>query len=581
MPSIVTLKFLSTTQQTNGYTILVKVSSVNGSSTQVAAVNFITFPANNIDGHSTPYTDNSLVNGTYLVGSQNCSLVSYSPSESYYTLNISTADVLPEHSDYYISASVTTTDSVTTEYSDALYSPVSPSTVDLKSAVIARQSPQATTATISVLFDEPDSIPDNSTFVYNVATQILRGDGTYSFTVVEELIYNSVLGGVSYNIVDPSGIDEVYLAVQVVRQIEDPSTPYGQLSTYSELSETIQASDSSVPLPPTFDALVYIPGTNQNVELIWTSNSTDPLTDVTGYSIYYTVGSGTATLLDKVSYTAGQSHYSYNYNLQVGTGPGQIPANSLITYYIVSTNANGNSAPSNSKSITVVVPSSAPLNLSATAIRDSDTTQDISVLFTKPSTVNGGIANAYYIVEYSAQSSPNVPLSTKNVPYDGSATVTVAFNQSPYDGSTYIVKAKLVTTDTNTNTPLVGSTATSSFTSGYAPFIYNINNSGQTGTWNKSTPLVNVQVLTADVLTGNRMEITVYVPPAQGATSGTVTVTSVQAQQPIPFSDPYSSFEGSYIYTFDLSGITNTILSFTVANSSDLTSRHITGPISN
>lgn len=576
MPSNISLTFLSTTQQTNGYNILVTVDSVAGSSTQVAAFNTITFPAKNIEGFSN-YTDNSFVNNTYSVGSQNCSLVSYSADKSIYTLNISTADTLPVNSDYYISVSATTTDGITTDYCNALLLPLSPSPVDLIAAVISRSANPTTQATISVLFNEPTSIPTDSTYTYNAATQILKGDGTYGFIVEEGLAYNTELGGVSYTI--NAGIDEAYIAIQVVRQLDDPSSPYGQLSTYSELSDTIEATDSGVPLYPDLKTLDYVPAT-QLVTLSWESNASDPLTDVTSYSVYYTLGSGTGIFLASVAYVPGTTTYSYMYNLSVGTAPGQIPPNALVTYYIESENANGHSIPSNTKSITVVVPSSAPLNLTATAIRDSANTQDVSVTFTKPTSINGSTINAYYVVKYSTQANPTATLASQNVPYDGSSVVIVPFNQTPYSGENYIVTAYLVTTDVNTNpvSELVGTPATASFTSGYAPFIYSINDDGPTGTWTRTIPLTSVQVLTAGTLTDSSMELTLFVP-GEGQTIGIVRTETVDATAIQQFNDPYSSFEHSYMYTFDLSNISDTILSFTVANTSSLTTRHISGSL--
>jgi hypothetical protein len=202
-------------------------------------------------------------------------------------------------------------------------------------------------------------------------------------------------------------------------------------------------------------------------------------------------------------------------------------------------------------SITLVVVSTAPNNISALGLRQSANDVGVNVIFQNPDFVGGAIVcdytGAYFNVTlYGAN---RTILRTTNVEYIDTLNQVYESNfQDVAYSSSYTIEIFLVTFDGNCD-PINGITGSVSFTAGYKPLIYSINDAPPSQ-WDQQTPVVKLVIFSFTML--NDVFSTVIINNSVGPDfevnmynvliNGNYTITSV--------TNSYDAFEGAYEYTF-------------------------------
>ena len=227
----------------------------------------------------------------------------------------------------------------------------------------------------------------------------------------ESLQYQATVTGLDqYGIVD----DSLFVAVQAVRTI-------GSTEASSDLSNTVQATDSDQQLPPVNLRINYSSagGPNGLTDVLFNNPPTYQVIEPASFNIYkqiqvYEGADLSANVIGTVAFDAGKGltdDYSFadvSANLYPN-GIDNLPLNSVITYWAKAVDASGNeSVPSNSDSATVEVPSSAPTDLEGTALintEGSSTTYSdgytaLALSFTSPSQIEGEKYDVYNPARY-------------------------------------------------------------------------------------------------------------------------------------------------------------------------------------
>jgi hypothetical protein len=386
----------------------------------------------------------------------------------------------------------------------------------IPSATLSRNAATyGTEATITVSFYN-QTAPVGSSLSYNLAVQYVDGLGANQFTLVPGLAYvPGLVGQMGYiqtPITDANGIDEAYVAVQAVRNIVST----GILST-GELSNTVQAVDSAVPDPPRDLQVDYQYDVDpQKAILTWYAPYSANLTDVSVFIVYRSVRGGGYESLATIPYTNLVTPYTYT---DSDIGPDvDIPLGSTISYYVTSVTVGAvESAPSNVVSFVTVEVSSAPRGLAARGQANTESippTQDVYGTFLNPVEVNGLVVYnytpAYFVIEIYSKNPGrmNELIDSTTLDYV-EGTSPYVFNFVDIDFFTsgaglvgaglYEVKCNLITYDNNGD-ELDGIVATSPFTSGPVPTIFDANGV-EADAWSVALPLTEFKVRTAAELT--------------------------------------------------------------------------------
>jgi hypothetical protein len=571
--SVITPTVLSSNQPELGG-ITLSVTSSNTLS--IVSFNYTVFPGGNVSSS----VNNQLYNRTVNVGTAFASKI----DDTTYSVFIDTSTLLPSF-DYYASLSALYVNGTVSPYTNALLLPLAPGEIvldDDTGATITRNPLSYTTDVLLTVDFTELAQPQSGSIVYSLGVQYIDGAGTTKFTIVPDLTYEDK--GVTTTLTDPNGIDEVYVAIQGVRVIDS-------IQANGPLSNTVLANDSDLPLPPRNlqGEYRYFQETPK-VLLSWLPPFTADLTDVTIFTVYRKVGSAAAVKIGTVPYTT-QKVYSF-----IDLTIGDVPLGSNVIYYVTSTNPNAESGPSNTYAIITVLGSSAPTNISATGVQNVDTnTQDVSVIFSNPTTVRGelvsGYNNAYFIVDIINSGGVTVATNTSTL-YNSAEdqAYEVNFDDIPFVNDTdrtfgsYIARVQLITYQVD-GSVLLGTQGGVPFSSGPAPIIFNIN--GEADEWNSETPLESFQVLSNRVLSAvNGVLLSVLSP-----LSGIVNTIQVHPSSVRIVTDPYEAFSGNYIYTItsvDIEDALNKIdppnapkrvLVIIAANASGPSARTITGDI--
>ena len=230
-----------------------------------------------------------------------------------------------------------------------------------------------------------------------------QGDSSLQYTA-------NVDGLDQYGIVD----DSLFVAVQAVRTI-------GSTEASSDLSNTVQATDSDQQLPPVDLRInyVYDAPPNGTTDVLFKNPPTYEVITPEKFYIYKQIHvygepqPEEPVNIGTVSFDADKGTGD-DYSFQDGTAnlyPNRdnLPLNSVITYWAKAVDGPLTSAPSNSASATVVVPSSAPTDLEGVALINTDGTPtsyelpgytSVVLSFKPPSQIEGETEDVYNLARY-------------------------------------------------------------------------------------------------------------------------------------------------------------------------------------
>ena len=582
--SSVEISYVSSAQPNVGGTSLI-VTSTN--SLAVVSFSYIVFSGENAS--SSDPEDRSFINRTVNVGSDNCYQISSNGSVWVYHLFVETQHTLCL-SDYFVVVSALYTDGTQSPFQETpttVYLTPEKITLGPNSVIVSRRDGFYADAVISVYFT-PCEVVETSNYV--VAVQYIDGLGAMKFTTLEG-VYDPNLapeplgGGVQVTLIDDNGVsdNDMYVAIQGVRIIADE----GGAKAIGELSDTILAIDESIPRPPENLTVNYVyNATPPTATLNWTRPSTFASINVDDFLVYKSLNGGEPSLVATVSYVTGQANYEW-IDTNVDIPP--YTQGDVLSYYVVSQNEDGVSAPSNIVSITLVEPSSPPVDLQSTGLLDvAHSAANIVVTFRNPLTIGGeveyGYETAYFeITVYKGTDDSSLPLTVVQEPYNSATeTYSVAINDltsftvTPGDNVLFIT-CNLVTY-TDDGSLLEGQYADSTLLVYPIPFITNVNGNGYTDVWTSSDPLQSFDVYTYAPLIYPDAQIVAIqnsdnsLVKFAATTSGPNTVIPDYA---------YEEFAGATVYHYEAvyeSGV-GIALSITAANSSGYSTVTITGSI--
>lgn len=555
--SAVTLNYLTTTQPNVGGTTI-KVTTT----TKMVSFNYIIFPGDNAGSSGSGAPFNSLINYTVLVGSDDCTLIDTTGSTYTYSLFVCWGETLCA-ADYYVVVSGLQLDGTYTPYQTTpltLY--LAPDTIVINStdAYITRSGYAYTDATVTVLFDISGCIyfDYSNEITYNVAIQYVDGNGDLQFYTSEVSYTPDIIsgrGGVQVFIDTPnSGVTEdVYVAVQPIRNVSlSSSLTYKAIA---EISNTVKALDTEKPQPPTNLTLVSYEYWLDTANLSWLAPASASYINVDNFKLYRKVGSGSFTLLATIPYVSGQSVYTY-----ADTTLTQ-PAGTAISYYVTSQNEDGESPPSNTVSLTIIIESSAPRNLSAGGLLEptSPVEGDIICAFEPPTDICGNLVcdyeTAYFQLNvYDPSGSLTVPIGSSQVPYVAGQTAYTGhvsgFTVNSSTEKTVILEVYLVTFSPYNGDPCYdvhGQSATTNVVLTLTPLIWDINGQGVTAeglTFEVTRKLSTFKVSTYTTL----LPLSVYIGVHD---TGSKTLINRVLTIPTPtISGSSDPLPGSYTYEF-------------------------------
>jgi hypothetical protein len=482
--SAVTLNYLTTTQPNVGGTS-VKVTT----DTKMVSFSYIVFPGDNAS--STIYT-NDLLNYTVNVGSDECTLIDTDNSTYYtYSLFVCWGEVLCA-SDYYLVVSGLTLNGEYTPYQTTplqLYLSPNEPVLTPENTLITRFGPEYSDATITILFEEPTCFVDYDV-QYNVAIQYTNCEGNLVF-ITEEVTYQEDLkdgmGGVEVTINAGDGVSEdTYVAVQAIRNISlSSSETYRAIGA---ISNTVKATDTQKPQPPVDLSLNLYEYWTDTAYLSWLPPASACYIGVDNFFLYRKDALD-APYVKIASIPYDPSATLYEYADDTLTIPPFVSGD-VVSYHVRSNNEDGESAPSNSVSLTIIEESSAPVDLYAGGLLegvDPDISGNVFAVFKNPTDVNGEIVcdyqDAFFVVNVLDPSGEL--LGTNTIAYEDSSEAAYEVNITDFpvpDGTTtynVTVEAYLVTFDAYCN-EIHGQIASTTITITFSPLIWNINGNGLT-----------------------------------------------------------------------------------------------------
>ena len=394
----------------NKGTQLVVTSTTDG----IVSFTYMLTPGGNATGNA---YDNSFITKTLIVGSDAAVKIGGTAPSVQYLLFIEEDETLCAD-DYYVIVSARNA-SGASEYTE-------PETIYL--------TPIAPTVTGAVLERTGSSGYDDGDLTVTLAADVTCGKDVRMYFVLQfqqvgqsgysverlgpatqvgsSLQYTATVTGLDqYGIVD----DSLFVAVQAVRTI-------GSTEASSDLSNTIQATDSDQQLPPVNLRINYqsTGGDNGTTDVLFNNPPTYQVIEPASFNIYkqiqvYGGADLPANVIGTVAFDAGKGlvgDYSFqdpSANLYPDSmGAGNLPLNSVITYWATAVDGASESVPSNSESATVEVPSSAPTNLEGGALIDTDGTPttysdgytSLVLSFTSPSDIEGETDDVYNPARY-------------------------------------------------------------------------------------------------------------------------------------------------------------------------------------
>jgi hypothetical protein len=556
MPAL-TQSLVSTSQPNfGGWTVVLT------SENKLTSVNYILYTGNMAYGA----TANDFINGTVVLGAGLELISTSADAEPTYTycLTVSNEGTLPS-SDYYMITSANFVDAYgsnaqTPFQTNALPLPFSPTAITIPddSCFIATAGG---ISTISVLFEKGTTVD----CTYTLAIQYTTSNGyDWSFDTIEGNAYVNNLSGTKGGITVQLAyqVDEAVCAIQVVRSDVD-------VSVTSAISNTVIVTDQSTPSAPTSLIGTYDYSTlPQTVDLAWVAGAGSQITDVQYFTVYRGIAGATPEALSpNIPYVPGTSGYTYSDELTTQS------AGTVILYYVVASNGTDDSSPSNTFTLSYIVPSSPPRDLVASALAaPAFASSSFEIDWRKPSNILY-VPDAYFTVEIYGGSNDTL-LHTAYVPY------VTSQEQYSYNihGLTYYtvndVKVYLVTLDPNNVYETInGRAAEERVISTIAPIIDNVNNEGDNNTiYTRTEPLTQFTVYSY------YSNVNVAVTAIEGTVVNNNKVI-LTASAPTYQSDPYDQYYGSYYWVYDVTYLPGEALVIDIfaSNVSDVSTLPITG----
>jgi len=551
--SNISVALLASSQPTVGGINLVITSTYNPIH-PIVSFQYFVYPGDNAnsDANGNPLA-NSIYNRTVNVGSPQATTA----GSGVYSLFVETTQLFPNY-DYNVIVLAVYSDGTNSGYSQHQLLPLTPAAINLEPyAVTLTRNPAsyATEATITVRFTNVTLPPGvaASTISYNLGIQYKTGHlATTKFMVSHSLNYDTTIGGVQALLTDSNGIDEAWVAIQAVRTITVTN-----VKASSQLSNTLFANDTDIPLPPrnlTGDYHYYDP--TPNVVLSWLPSYYEQLGNISGYNVYRINPNGTTVKIGYVSQRSGpfvNTPYTFTDSALNEFTPGQV-----IQYFVKTLETNNvESIPSNVVSFSIMFRSSAPRNLNAIGVANPNTsttsnpgTQDVTAAFQNPATVNGLLVNNYTLAFFETKmidTTTNTVISTINTNYDvnkGSNYYVVSFNNEPFtpNGSNtqaITIRTRLITFQNNGDQQL-GIEASINITVGPKP-IYLPLSLNENLTWTNYTGLQGFRIISATMLTDSTVT-------AAEKSNQTASLFSLNNVAPTVITDSYSPFNGCYEY---------------------------------
>ena len=379
----------------------------------IISFTYMLTPGANVDGNA---YDNSFITKTLLVGSDAAVKIGGTSPSFKYLLFIEEDETLCAD-DFYVIVSARNAGgaSLYTEPEAVYLTPIAPT---VTSAVLDRTSSSGYEDGVLTVTLAADVTCGKDVKMYFIVQFQEVGQTGYAVKrlgpatqVGSTLQYTQLVDGLDqYGIVDES----LWVALQAVRVID------GTTEASSDLSNTVQATDSEEQLPPVNLSIDYQfnTGPNGTTDVTFNNPPTYQIITPATFNIYkqinvYEGDDLLANVIGEVDYdplkgTIGDYLFQ-DVSANLDPTGSNLPLNSTITYWATAVDASGNeSAPSNSASDSVVVPSSKPENLRAVALINTDGTPEsysdgyttLSITFTSPTDIEGETNDVYNLARY-------------------------------------------------------------------------------------------------------------------------------------------------------------------------------------
>lgn len=480
-PVITDVKNLGASYDATGTTQFLLVSD----SSTIVSVTYYLSSAGNATSSETG--KDIIVTKTVLVGSPQC----VNTSDKNYLVFVEEDAILCDD-DYLVIFSVRDTNG-NSDYTEPYTIYLAPQTPEIKTAVLERDPVLGYEDGVLTVELEKDVTVcdgvDKNVDIYFIIQFQLSDTGEYTVVRVkaeqdtsDPLKYTASVDALAtYGIVD----DTLYVATQAVREITEAS---GTTTSSSELSSTKLAVDVGEQQPPTNFAGTYYSTANEGdgqVDLSFNNPTTWQLITPTEFKIYKKsinlISDETIQgELTSTPFEPGTSHlYEVNdpsANYPPVEGGDRLPIGSTIIYWATAVDASGNeSRPTNELSFTVIIASSAPRDLTFTAlIEDTQPGYEaqgtnLSVFFREPAEIEGELDNeyepAYWLVQ-ATSSEGNLGNYRNEFLYEdfkdpAGGFINIAINNLPEvdEREKITLKISLVTWDQTLEQDIVGAEA--------------------------------------------------------------------------------------------------------------------------
>jgi hypothetical protein len=477
---------------------------ITSSTDDIVSFTYMLTPGGNATGNA---YDNSFITKTLLVGSDSAVKIGGTSPSFKYLLFIEEDETLCAD-DFYVIVSARNSSGASeyTEPETIYLTPVAPT---VTGAVLNRTGSSGYEDGVLTVTLAADVTCGKTVDMYFVLQFQEVGQTGYAVERIEatqdlndSLTYTANVDGLDqYGIVD----DSLFVAVQAVRTI-------GSTEASSDLSNTVQATDSDQQLPPVNLRINYQPaeGDNGTTDVSFNNPPTYQVIEPASFNIYkqiqvYEGAELSANVIGTVDFDANKGltgDYSFadvSANLYPDSmGAGNLPLNSVITYWATAVDGASESVPSNSESATVEVPSSAPTNLEGSALINSEgsptTYSDgytaLTLSFTSPSDIEGETNDIYNAARYEVTVTSNDGLINYTsdrgdwfyADYPGSG-VPITFNlpdgelSECTEGAELTVSVRLITSTgaSDSHNDLEGRVAEITITAHTRPVITDIN----------------------------------------------------------------------------------------------------------
>jgi len=548
---------------------------ITSTTDDIVSFTYMLTPGGNATGNA---YDNSFITKTLLVGSDSAVKIGGTSPSFKYLLFIEEDETLCAD-DFYVIVSARNA-SGTSPYTDPETIYLTPIAPTVTGAVLERDGSTGYDDGLLTVTLAADVTCDKDVTMYFVLQFQEVGQTGYAVEriaasqVGSSLQYTATVTGLDqYGIVD----DSLFVAVQAVRVI-DAST-----EASSDLSNTVQATDSDQQLPPVDLRInyVYDAAPNGTTDVLFKNPPTYEVITPVKFYIYKQIHvDGEPQPMDPpvnigtVPFDASKGtvdDYSFqDENANLYPNGNNLPLNSVITYWAKAVDGTSLSAPSNSASATVVVPSSAPSDLEGVALINTDGTPEsysdgytsVVLSFKPPSQIEGETQDVYNLARYeviidSAMFAKNIYTSNEGdwLYSDYKDLTQITFNlpeneiEEVPEGDSLTVTVRLITSKgfDNASADLDGIPIIKEITAHSKPVITDIN-----GTVGKD------DFTRTDLLTFKVYYFGTLVPPGISllveATDGSLKIVEGAAMQTqsgtVP--DGYYRFSGAYERTYTI-----------------------------